>query len=117
MTDRRWLVGVLLVLAGLSGCHGKDAVRVRLTFDAPAGSRPLANVTVWPIITAGDSVSMTLPPEGEPPEIFMKYTAGPAPREWRGPPILRGVGYAIAIRVASDGSVTERHCQSPCDLP
>lgn len=124
MTPSRMLIASLLG-ALLSGCRSKDAVRVRLTFDAPAGSRPLTKVTVfagankssWPTIAAGDSVSVVLPPEGEPPALSMTYTLGPAPHEWRGPPRPSGIGYAIAVRIGADGTVSERHCQSPCDLP
>ena len=125
MTGRRWLTASLLSLGLLAGCRSKDTVRVRLTFDAPAGTRPLENDTVfaganktsWTTNAAGESVQVALPPEGEPPDVLLTYKAGPAPRLWRGPSIPRGVGYAIGIHIAPDGSVTDRHCQSPCDLP
>ena len=125
MIGRRWLSAAPLGLCLMAGCRSRDTVRVRLTFDAPVGARSLQNVTVfagankssWPTIAAGESVRVSLSPEGEPPEVLLTYTLGPAPRQWRGPSIPRGVGYAIGIHIATDGSVTERHCQSPCDLP
>ncbi len=125
MTGRRWLSASVVGLCFLASCRGKDAVRVRLTYDAPVGARPLEKVTVfagankssWPNIAAGESVSVALPPEGEPPGVLLAYTVGSAPRQWRGPSMPRGIGYAIGIHIATDGSVTERHCQSPCDLP
>jgi len=125
MTTRHWLTASVLGLGLLTGCRSKDTVRVRLTFNAPAGTRPLESVTVfagankssWPTIAPGESVQVALPPEGEPPDVLLTYTIGPAPRQWRGPSIPRSVGYEIGIHIAPDGSVTERHCQSPCSLP
>lgn len=125
MTIARRAFASLLAVLLLSACHAKDAVRVRLTFDAPPGSPSLTRVTVfagankssWPTIAPGESVSVVLPPEGEPPDLSVTYTLGPAPHQWRGPSRPAGVGYAIAVRIAGDGMVTERHCQSPCEMP
>ena len=64
-----------------------------------------------------ECVRVVLPPEGEPPDVFLTYTAGPASREWHGPPVPIGLGYAIGIRIGADGTVSERPCQSPCDPP
>ena len=69
------------------------------------------------VIAPGESVSVVLPPEGEPPQVTMTYTLAGQKRSWLGPAIARGVGYAIEISIAPDGGVTEQHCTMPCSLP
>jgi hypothetical protein len=113
----------VIMLAG-AGCVRRSDVQVRVTCESGAGAA-VENLTVfvggskswWPTIAPGESVSVTLPPEGETPQVSLVYTAGGTKRNWKGPSLTTGVGYAVDLRVAADGSVTERHCARPCTLP
>jgi hypothetical protein len=108
----------------VSACTAPDAVHIELTYSAKAGSPPLQQLLVfagaskssWPTVQAGESVSVVLPPDGEPPQLTMTFTLGTVPREWRGPAIAPGVGYRIGIEVTADGEISERHCEMPCSL-
>ena len=75
-----------------------------------------ANKSTWTELNPGESVTVVLPPDGEPPQVTLKYEVEGRAREWRGPPIDPGVGYKINITVSGDGTLTERHCATPCDL-
>ena len=109
----------------LASCARRDDVRVRVTSAGGAGAAPVENVTVfvggskswWPSIAAGETVSVVLSPEGEPPETTMTYTTSGRRHDWRGPALAKGRGHLIAIEVAPDGTATERHCSTPCSLP
>jgi hypothetical protein len=108
----------------LSACTAPDAVHVNLKYAAERSSAPLeklrvfagANKSSWPALQPGESVSVVLPPDGEPPQVTMTYRLASVQREWRGPSMATGVGYRIEITVSSDGSVSEQHCETPCSL-
>ena len=106
MQARLWWRLILASLPFFACVHPDDA-RIRLTFDAPVGSRPVEKVTVyfgggkssWPSLAPGESVSVVLSPEGDLPVLSMTYWLGPAPRTWNGPSSTRGKGYAISIHI------------------
>jgi hypothetical protein len=122
-TLRRLTVAALLLSA--VGCVHRDDVSVRVTFRAPGGSPALEDFKIfvggskswWAKIEAGETVSVNLPPEGEPPELSATYRFAGAMQSWRGPRLQRGVGYVVVIGIAGDGSATETHCAKPCALP
>ena len=60
-----------------------------------------ASKSSWSLLQPGESVSVVLPPQGEPPQVTMTYAVGAVPREWRGPAIPAGVGYRIEITVTA----------------
>ena len=111
-----------LLAVVLSACTARDAVHIQVTYAAEPASIPLQTLLVfagaskssWSLLQPGESVSVVLQPQGEPPQVTMTYAVGALPREWRGPAIPAGVGYRIEITVTADGSVAERHCQMPC---
>lgn len=88
------------------------------------GAKPIERLTVfvggskssWPVIAPGDSVSVVLPPEGEPPQVSAIYLVGGSRKDWRGPVMEAGAGYLVELRVSPDGRMVERHCSRPCDL-
>ncbi len=120
-----WALAVAALLVGSVACVRRDDVSVRVTFRAPGGSAPLEDFKIfvggskswWAKIGPGETVSVNLPPEGEPPELSATYRFAGATQSWRGPRLQRGVGYAVAIAIAGDGSATETHCAKPCALP
>src|SRR5688500_15444085 len=95
----------VLTAVVLSACAARDAVHIKVTYDAAPASRPLDKLLVfagaskssWPAIQPGESVSVVLPPQGQPPQVTMTYALGSTPREWRGPEMAAGVGYRIDI--------------------
>lgn len=122
------LRGSLLLVASMllsASCRDRDDVRVRITHRARAAEPPIENVVVfvggskssWPQLSSGESVSVTLSPEGQPPTVSMNFTLAGQDHTWRGPPIAVGVGYAIAIEIDAYGRIQERHCIAPCPLP
>jgi hypothetical protein len=121
MQARRWW-GLILASLPFFACVHPDDARIRLSFDAPRGSRAVEKVTVyfggskssWPSLAPGESVSVVLSPEGDLPVLSMTYWLGSAPRTWNGPSPTRGQGYAISIHIGKDARVTERHCTMPC---
>jgi hypothetical protein len=108
-----------------AGCVRRDDVNVRVTFEAARGTAPLENLTVfiggskswWPTVSAGESVSVLLSPQGEPPTLTMTFRLGGVVHDWRGPNLQKGAGYAIAARIGADGRVSEGECRLPCSLP
>jgi len=126
-TTRRGFVTLafLGLLSVTPACVRRDDVSVRVTFQSPSDRAPLRDCTVfvgasktwWPTIAPGETVSANVPPGGEPPELSATYRFEGTSRSWRGPLLERGVGYAVAIVVAGDGTATERHCARPCTLP
>ena len=119
------LTPLALLAAAPFACVHRDDVRIRVTHGASPGSPPIENLTVfvggtkswWPMISPGESVSAVLPPEGVPPDITMIYTLSGKRHDWKGPSLPRSGGSLVAIRIAPDGSATERHCPMPCSLP
>jgi hypothetical protein len=114
-----------VILFAATGCVRRSDVQVRVTNESGADAASVENLTVfvggskswWPTIAPGESVSVTLPPEGEAPQVSLVYTASGTKKNWKGPSLRTGIGYAVDLRVAPDGSVTERHCARPCTLP
>jgi hypothetical protein len=116
----RWLT--LTLATGLGACTPRDAVKVRLTNDAPRALENLrvfagADKSSWPTVAPGQSVGVNLRPDGEPPQLTMSFSVGRLPYSWRGPELAKGTGYALDLHIAGDGAVTERHCPLPCSLP
>ena len=107
------------------GCVRRNDVQVRVVYENGAGAKPVENFTVfvggskswWATISPGESVSVVLPPEGEPPQVSAIYTAGGNKRDWKGPSLPAGAGYAVELRLAPNGTVSERHCTRPCSMP
>ncbi len=107
------------------GCVRRDDVQVRVVYENGADAKPVENFTVfvgankswWATISPGESVSVVLPPAGEPPQVSAIYTAAGSKKDWRGPSLPAGAGYAVELRLAPNGALTERHCTRPCSLP
>lgn len=115
----------LVLWSALLACVRRDDVRVRVTRTLGADQPPVENLTLfvggskswWPRIGPGESVSVVLSPEGEPPQPTMTYSVAGRRFDWRGPHLAAGSGYVIAIAIGADGQATERHCSTPCSLP
>jgi hypothetical protein len=111
----------------LGGCVHPDDVKVRVINGAPPGgqARPIEDLRVfaggskawWSTVAPGDSVSVLLRPNDQPPQVTMSCKVDGRTVWWDGPAMPLGVGYAIAIRVVSAAAITERHCNFPCFWP
>jgi hypothetical protein len=128
MVRRRWrIAGIAVIAAALAAgaaCTRKGDVHVKVVCENVPGAKPIERLTVfvggskssWPVVVPGDSVSVVLPPEGEPPQVSAIYSIGGSRKEWRGPAMDAGAGHLVELRISADGRVVERHCSRPCDL-
>ncbi|HVZ33248.1 MAG TPA: hypothetical protein VG963_12530 [Polyangiaceae bacterium] len=113
-----------LGLLGCVACSKPDDVHVRITYAADTAAAPLqhvqaivgANKSSWPQLLPGESVSVVLNPDGEPPELSLLFELAKQKYSWEAPQFTPQ-GFAIAIAIHADGSVSERHCVAPCALP
>jgi hypothetical protein len=122
---RTLLFPLLLAITVSGGCARRDDVNVRVTYEAARGAAPLENLTVfvggskswWPTVSGGQSVSVILSPQGEPPTLTMTFRLSGVVHDWRGPGLQKGTGHVVAATIGANAAVREANCKAPCSLP
>jgi hypothetical protein len=121
MVRRRWrIAGIAVIAAALAAgaaCTRKGDVHVKVVCENVPGAKPIERLTVfvggskssWPVVVPGDSVSVVLPPEGEPPQVSAIYSIGGSRKEWRGP-AMDAWSSAIAPGRATCSDARENGC-------
>ena len=105
-----------------AGWWRADNARIRLSV---SGAEPLGDVRIvvggektwWPELRPGESVGVVLNPLGETPRLHLQFDWRGQRRYWDGPDLGAGVGYAIGVDVHADGTISEKHCLTPCWPP
>jgi hypothetical protein len=67
-------------------------------------------------LSPGETSQVVLRPDGERPDVILTFRVDGTPRSWQGPPLAKGLGYAVELVIEGDGVVTEAHCEMPCEL-
>ena len=120
-------VAALAFASLLAGCDAarSDAVHARVEFSGPQGGARLADLSLivggdkvgWPELAPGESKRANLlPGPRDDRQPILLYRQGEHKRVWEGPAMPAGAGYRIVIRIEADGTVSARHCLSPCSL-
>jgi len=114
----------ILLLAFAPACSRSDDVFVRVSRAESLGRTRVENLQVivgaskssWPDLAPGKAVSVVLNPEGETAVGALAFGFDGEPANLRGPELARGMGHALEVAIDEAGTVTERHCERPCEL-